>query len=265
MKFCALASGSSGNCQYVEHKNTKILIDAGLTGKKIEENLQKIDVNPNSIDAILVTHEHIDHIKSVGVLSRRYNIKVFTNMDTLGAMLKTVKKIEPENVYIFENNKAFEFKDMHIEPIDTFHDCARGCGFVINALDKKESKVSIMTDTGWINTETLEKMEGSNLYYIEANHDKDMLMNGRYSWALKQRINSTRGHLSNDNTKEILAKLLQRKRENIVLAHLSKDNNLEELAKSTVTEGLMCKNLAEDRDYTIEVAKRELPSQIYEL
>lgn len=264
MKFCALASGSSGNCQYIEHKDTKILVDAGLTGKKIEENLKEIDVDPSSIDAIFVTHEHIDHIKAVGVLSRRYDMKIFSNLKTLNQMLPTVKKLDPKNVYIFENNKAFEFKDIHVDPIDTFHDCIEGCGFVINALDT-QNKISIMTDTGWVNSESLEKMEGSDIYYIEANHDKEMLLGGRYSWSLKQRIMSTRGHLSNENTAEILQKLLKRKKENIVLAHLSKDNNLEELAKNTVVGALLERNLAEERDYTIEVAKRDLPSQIYKL
>lgn len=112
MKFCSLASGSSGNCQYIEYKDTKIIIDAGLSGKKIEENLQKIGVDASELDAIFVTHEHIDHIKSVGVLSRRHNLKVFSNMMTLDAMLPTVKKLDPKILLFSKTEKILHLKTL---------------------------------------------------------------------------------------------------------------------------------------------------------
>lgn len=261
MKFCSLASGSSGNCQYIEYKNTKIIIDAGLSGKKIEENLEKIGVKASDIDAIFVTHEHIDHIKSVGVLSRRHNLKVFSNKMTLDGMLPTVKKLDAKNTFIFENGKSFTFKDLEIMPVSTFHDCANGCGFVISG----DKKVSLLTDTGWVNQDAMEKMDGSELFYLESNHDVDMLMNGTYTYATKQRILSTKGHLSNENAAEVLSMILKKKKEKILLGHLSSDNNLPEVALQTITNILTSEHKEENIDYTIDVAPRFLPSKVFEL
>ena len=261
MKFCSLASGSSGNCQYIEYKNTKIIIDAGLSGKKIEENLEKIGVKASDIDAIFVTHEHIDHIKSVGVLSRRHNLKVFSNKMTLDGMLPTVKKLDAKNTFIFENGKSFTFKDLEIMPVSTFHDCANGCGFVISG----DKKVSLLTDTGWVNQDAMEKMDGSELFYLESNHDVDMLMNGTYPYATKQRILSTKGHLSNENAAEVLSMILKKEKEKILLGHLSSDNNLPEVALQTITNILTSEHKEENIDYTIDVAPRFLPSKVFEL
>ncbi|NMW85695.1 MBL fold metallo-hydrolase [Peptoniphilus sp. AGMB00490] len=261
MKFCSLASGSSGNCQYIEYKDTKIIIDAGLSGKKIEDNLEKIGVKANEIDAILVTHEHIDHIKSVGVLSRRHNIKVFSNMMTLEGMLPVVKKLDPKNTFIFENGKSFTFKDLEIMPISTFHDCASGCGFVVTG----DKKISLLTDTGWVNADAMEKMDDSELFYLESNHDVDMLINGSYPYPTKQRILSTKGHLSNENAAEVLSMLLKKKKEKILLGHLSSDNNLPEVALKTVKDLLSVEHKEDNIDYTIDVAPRFLPSKVFEL
>ena len=261
MKFCSLASGSSGNCQYVEYKDTKIIIDAGLSGKKIEENLEKIGVNASDIDAVFVTHEHIDHIKSVGVLSRRHDLKVFSNMMTLDGMLPTVKKLDPKNTFIFENGKSFTFKDLEIMPISTFHDCASGCGFVI----KGNKKISLLTDTGWVNQDAMEKMDGSELFYLESNHDVDMLVHGSYPYPTKQRILSTKGHLSNENAAEVLSMILKKKQEQVLLGHLSTDNNLPDLALKTINDTLASENKIENTDYKIDVAPRFMPSEVYEL
>ncbi|MEF3318130.1 MBL fold metallo-hydrolase [Peptoniphilus grossensis] len=261
MKFCSLASGSSGNCQYIEYKNTKIIIDAGLSGKKIEENLEEIGVKASELDAIFVTHEHIDHIKSVGVLSRRHKLKVFSNMMTLDAMLPTVKKLDPKKTFIFENGKSFTFKDLEIMPISTFHDCASGCGFVISG----DKKISLLTDTGWVNADAMEKMDGSELFYLESNHDVDMLMQGTYPYQTKQRILSTKGHLSNENAGEVLSMILKKKKEKILLGHLSADNNLPELALKTINDLLLQDHKEESVDYTIDVAPRFSPSEVFEL
>jgi len=261
MRFCSLSSGSDGNCQYIEHKNTKILIDAGHSGKRIKELLSLIDINIEDIDAVFVTHEHMDHCKGVGVISRRHNIKVFANENTFKAMSPFVKKISLENAFQFNNGKAFQFKDLFIEPMPIFHDCLGGTSFIIHG---GKEKICIITDTGWISASMMEKAQGSDLFYLEANHDLDMLIGGTYTWAQKQRIMSNEGHLSNENAGKVLSKLLRRKKEKILLAHLSLENNTPERAKKTVKDLLLEKNLQEGRDYFLEAAPRYLPSNVYE-
>lgn len=261
MKFCSLASGSSGNCEYIEYKDTKILIDAGLSGKKVENLLDSINVDIKSIDAIFVTHEHIDHVKGVGVLARRHKLKVFTNEDTFNSMIPTTKEIDPNNVFFFENEKPFQYKDLYIEPINSFHDCSKGSCFTITG----NKKISLVTDTGFVDQNIMEKISDSDLYFIEANHDKEMLLSGSYPWSLKQRILSNHGHLSNENTSNMLQKLLKRNKEIVMLSHLSEDNNLPSVASRTVRNSLLNKNINEGTDYILEVAKRECASTIYEL
>lgn len=261
MKFCSLASGSSGNCEYIEYKDTKILVDAGLSGKKVESLLDSIDVDIKSIDAIFVTHEHLDHIKGVGVLARRHNLKVFTNRNTFHKMLPTTKEINSENIFFFENERSFQFKDINVQPINSFHDCSKGSCFTFTG----NEKISIVTDTGFVDQNIMEKIQDSSLYFIEANHDEDMLLQGNYPWHLKQRILSNRGHLSNNSTSNLLQQLLTKNKEIVMLSHLSKDNNLPSLATRTVRDGLLNKNIKEGTDYILEVAPREVASEIYTL
>lgn len=254
MKLIPLSSGSSGNSIYIEENNTRILIDAGHSGKKIESLLKDIDVEPESLDAIFVTHEHIDHVKGVGVLNRRYKMDVFSSETTFRAMEKIVKKIEPENIKVFQNTVGFRYKDLYIEPMEIFHDSQEGTSFVIHS---KNEKATILTDTGWVSTDMMKKIYGSDIYYIEANHNIDMLVNGTYPWQTKQRILSNRGHLSNENAGEILSHLLQKKGERIILAHLSSDNNRPSIALKEVNTKLYENGKMEGVDYTIEVAKRD--------
>ncbi|CDZ75586.1 Metallo-beta-lactamase superfamily hydrolase [Peptoniphilus sp. ING2-D1G] len=261
MKFCSLSSGSSGNSQYIEYKDTKVLVDAGHSGKKIEDLLKSAGLDIKDIDAIFLTHEHIDHVKGVGVLSRRYDIKVFTTLETYKAMTCITKEIDSKNLYLFENNKPFYFKDLYIDPMDSFHDCIKGTCYSIIG----NKKISIVTDTGWVNSEMMDKMTGSSLYYIEANHDTDMLLQGTYPWVIKQRILSNRGHLSNENAAEVLTKLLDRNNELVMLSHLSKDNNDPKLAIRTIRDSLQRNNIKEGIDYIMEVSPREIVSNIYEL
>ena len=261
MLFCSLMSGSSGNCQYIEYRDTKILVDAGASGKKIETLLKKIDRDIQDIDAIFVTHEHLDHVKGVGVLSRKYNIKVFSTEDTFREMLPITKNLSPENVYLFENKKPFYFKDLYISPVKIFHDCIEGSSFSIWG----DKKISILTDTGYVSCDMYENIKESSLYCIEANHDYTMLMNGPYSWSLKTRVASNKGHLSNDNAAEVLIKVLNKKNEKIVLSHLSKENNTPEIAHNTIKNTLDMNNLKLDIDFNMEVAKRDEPSTIYKL
>ncbi|MDO5037741.1 MAG: MBL fold metallo-hydrolase [Tissierellia bacterium] len=260
MKFCSLASGSSGNSQYIETDQARILVDGGLSGKAIEKNLEAIGVDPASLDAILVTHEHTDHVKGVGVLARRFDLEVFANENTWLAMEKTVKTIPKAQV--FSQEEAFSYRDLDILPISTYHDCVRGTAYVLR---QGARKISLLTDTGQVTKKILTAMAGSDLYYIEANHDRTMLAQGPYPRALKNRIASKWGHLSNDHTAEVLSRLLEKRQEHVVLGHLSRDNNLPRVATRTIREGLAKNKILEGIDFSLEVAKPLAASRCIEI
>ncbi|MDD2446898.1 MAG: MBL fold metallo-hydrolase [Tissierellia bacterium] len=260
IKFCSLSSGSSGNCQYIECNNTKILIDAGFSGKRVEELLSSIDVSPKSIDGILVTHEHIDHTLGVGVLSRRYDIPIFANSNTWVGMEPIIKSIKEKNTKVFKTNSVFDFKDLSIYPINVSHDAIEPVGYIIYY---KQIKLSIITDTGWIPDNIRNEIKNSNLYFMESNHDERMLREGSYPWPLKKRIMSSHGHLSNMDAGEILADVLCGNEEIVILAHLSQDNNLPDLAYNTVRECIISQGIDTSHDVNLSLSHRDRASNIY--
>nr|WP_300003362.1 MBL fold metallo-hydrolase [Tissierella sp.] len=260
IKFCSLSSGSSGNCQYIETEHSKILVDSGFSGKRTEELLKSIDVDPKDLDAIFVTHEHIDHIKGVGVLSRRYDLPVYANADTWTGMESRIGAIEEKNTKIFTNENFLELKDLNIFPVCTFHDAADPVGYIVNY---KGTKISIVTDTGFISDNLFDKMKGSDLYYLESNHDEFMLKEGLYPWHLKRRILSAHGHLSNEDAGITLSNILKGNGEKVILAHLSQDNNVPELAMSTVTDILTKKGLNVEKDIELALSHRNKTTCVY--
>lgn len=185
LRFCPLFSGSDGNCCFLEVDNKRYLIDAGFSGKKIESNLKCLGVDPSTIDLIFLTHEHIDHIRGAGVLSRRYDIKICSNVETLTAGASKLGKIKDENIVVIGTEKKHRFSLFDLYTLEISHDCARGMGFVFNT---DYGKVSLLTDTGIITNHMKEKIKGSKIFYFEANHDLEMLKNGPYDYNLKQRI-----------------------------------------------------------------------------
>lgn len=261
-KFCSLSSGSSGNCQYIETENTKILIDAGFSGKRIEDLLASIDVCPSTLDGIFVTHEHADHIKGVGVLSRRYDLPLFANRRTWQAMESKIGKIKEKNIQFFNSEELIEMKDLLINPIKIFHDAGEPVGYV---LYNKNKKISIVTDTGFIDDNIKDKIKNSNLYLMESNHDVNMLENGKYPWFLKERISSKKGHLSNDDAAGILNDIIMGKEEVILLGHLSKDNNKPELAYRTVESKLNYSGIKINKDVILDMTYRDKISKVYYL
>lgn len=262
MRFCSLSSGSSGNCQYIETDNSRILIDAGFSGKRVEELLKSIGVCPTTLDAIFVTHEHIDHIKGVGVLSRRYDLPIYANENTWIGMRKTIGNIEEKNINTFYTGRDLEFQDMNIRPIAVFHDALEPVGYIIN---HKKSKISIITDTGHVCDDMIKEIRDSQLYLMESNHDEFMLKEGLYPWYLKQRIMSDEGHLSNDDAGKALGNVLSGNGEVVLLAHLSKDNNIPELALDTVKTSLYSQGIAVDREMILGLSHRDRPTRIYNL
>lgn len=260
MRFCSLASGSSGNCQYIETDKAKLLIDAGLSGKKIQEALVSIEVDPSTINGILVTHEHRDHIHGIGILSRRFNIPIYANENTWVSMKPQIGEVKEENIIVFDTDRFFEINDLNIHPFRTSHDAIEPVGY---SFYNKDIKISIVTDTGYVSEEVKENIKNSHLFLIESNHDVEMLKVGKYPWYLKKRILSENGHLSNDDAGRLLAEILCGSNEYILLGHLSKENNFPELAYQTVANILTEKGIDITKDICLELTYRDKPSRVY--
>ena len=258
LNFCSLYSGSSGNSLFVESNNTKLLIDCGTSAKKIETALDSINIDITDIDAILVTHEHSDHIQGLGTISKKYNIPVFANNETWNAMQSQKAKIACDNQKIFENDTEFQIGNLQIFPFSTPHDAANPCGFNICNGNKK---ISIATDLGHIDEKMLNNLKHSNFMLLEANYDPEVLKVSKYPYLLKQRIAGPHGHLSNYTAGKTISALIKKDLKEVMLGHLSKENNFPELAYQTVTEELIHNNI-DTNEIKISVASRFNPSKI---
>ncbi|MHC6181459.1 MBL fold metallo-hydrolase [Clostridium sp. JNZ X4-2] len=256
MIFCPLYSGSSGNSVFLASHNAKVLIDAGLSGKSIEKALVRIGYNPSEIDAILVTHEHIDHIKGVGVLSRKYNIPIYANSLTWKAMIKCIGKIRENNIKIISTN-YISIKDMDITSYSISHDAVDPYGYAVNCGNKR---ACVATDLGFISEKTKSILKDSDVLLLESNHDVEMLKFGPYPYELKRRILSKTGHLSNDDCGKAILDILNSRFKRIILGHLSKINNYPELAYQTVVTTLNEAGVKLNIDVNISMAKRDGPS-----
>lgn len=234
LTIAPLFSGSKGNSTYISTERTALLVDAGMSGSAIEKALAQIDASPAELAGILVTHEHVDHIRGVGVLSRRYDIPIFANALTWEAMSKDIGKIKPKNECVIDRGE-FYVGDICARPIPLMHDAADPTGFAFCAGGRQ---VGVLTDTGKVNREMLEILAGSSIVLLESNHDENMLKNGPYPYSLKQRILSSHGHLSNEASCQAAYALAERGVRGVLLAHLSEHNNTEQLAYRTVCDGL---------------------------
>ena len=261
-KFCSLSSGSSGNCQFIATDKVRILIDSGLSGKKVASFLESIDVKPDTIDCILVTHEHQDHTKGVGILSRRFNVPIYANGKTWTSMKAGLGKIDENNIKEFKTDEGFELKDLGILPFKVSHDSIEPVGF---AFYHKNKKISYVTDTGYVDLDVKNRIKNSNLLIIESNHDVNMLKVGKYPWFLKKRILGEEGHLSNDDAGRLISEIMTGKEESILLAHLSKDNNFPELAYQSVANIIAEKGIIANKDVNLDLTYRDRPTKLYNL
>lgn len=231
MNVSILASGSTGNAVYLEKDDCRILIDAGLSAKQLELRLKAIEVEPESIQALFITHEHIDHVKGLGVWARRYQLPIFLNDATRNNLPSSVGEI-PDNLFrSFANDSTLTWQGFEIESFRISHDAADPMGFLISA---DGESLAIVTDTGYISERIVKKVKGADTLIWESNHDVEMLRIGPYPWNVKRRILSDVGHLSNQDSGDALLEVLQGTGENVYLAHLSQENNLQELAHLTV-------------------------------
>lgn len=258
LKFCSLYSGSSGNSLFVQSNNTKILIDCGQSAKKIENALTDVNVDISEIDAILVTHEHSDHIQSLGTISKKYDIPVFANFETWEAMPNQKNKVSSNNIKIFENDNEFNIGNLQIMPFSTPHDAANPCGFSICNGSKK---ISIATDLGHIDNNIFSNIKDSKFMLLEANYEPEILKVSRYPYLLKQRIAGPHGHLSNIEAGQTISHLFGKELKEVMLGHLSKENNFPEMAYKTVAEELIHNNI-DTNDIKISVANRLSPSKV---
>lgn len=258
MELCSIASGSSGNCIYVGNENTKLLVDAGISAKRIENGLAQIDINPEKINGILVTHEHSDHVQGVGVMARRYKVPIYATAETFSAMnrMKTLGKIDPALFHIIEPNVRFAIQDIEVNPFSIPHDAANPVAYTFESAGHK---VGVATDLGNYNDYIIENLQNSEILLLEANHDINMLQVGAYPYVLKRRILGELGHLSNDNCGRLINRLLHDKMKHIFLGHLSKENNYPDLAFETVKYELEQYD-SPYKQVHIEVANREEPS-----
>ena len=255
MKVCVLSSGSKGNSCFLQTKETKILIDAGTTTQYIVNELDKLGVKPTEIDAILITHIHVDHIHGLKTFIKKYDPLIYVTEKLLGLLEEQVGKFRYE---LYQDKQAI-IKDVRINLIKTSHDAGEQMGFII----KNNSKSMVyITDTGYINSRYYDELSNKNLYILESNHDVLMLKNGPYPYFLQQRVIGDKGHLSNEQASNYLCKFIGKDTKKIVLAHLSEKNNTEEIALETLKEKLI-KNCIDFDD--IIIARQNEPSEVIEI
>jgi len=231
---CVLASGSKGNAIYLSDGRTSILMDAGLSAVEIERRLYSRNLHPESLDAIVVSHEHSDHIQGAGALSRRYQLPVYINEPTLtvaktqlGTICETIK---------FRSGASFCIGDLQIHPFSVSHDASDSVGFTVQV---GASKVGVATDLGTATQLVCHHLRACSLIILEANHDPKMLEDGPYPWHVKQRIQSRLGHLSNEASRDLLGEVSHSGLRHVILAHMSETNNKAEKALSVVGEALL--------------------------
>ena len=255
INFCPIASGSSGNSVYISVDETKMLIDAGLSGIRIQKSLQALNIEANTLDAIFITHEHSDHTQGACILSRRFNIPIYATPKTWEAMSKnrnfsSIAKHNQQYVYAGEN---LVLGNALIRPFTISHDAAEPVGYNIFSEDKK---ITVTTDIGCVTDNLKTCISGSDVLLIESNHDVDMVMNGSYPYLLKKRILGDHGHLSNVNCGKLLAEIMCGKLKHIYLGHLSQDNNRPALAYETVLNILEANNITIGSEKSLYLAER---------
>jgi len=260
VKFCPIASGSDGNSIYIGNEYTHILIDAGISGKRIKEGMEgSVNISPEKLDAIFITHEHTDHIQGAGVISRKYNVPVFATEKTWLAMERhnLIGAVKAENRRVVYAEEKCVINDIAVQPFDIPHDAAQPVGYCVYLEDRK---ISVATDMGCVTDNIRERLYDSDILLLESNHDLEMLRNGRYPAQLKRRILGDRGHLSNKSAGELLTEIISSRLKHVFLGHLSAENNRPLIAMDTVTSILECNHIKAGREFNLYLAQRGVAS-----
>lgn len=235
LRFSILASGSTGNAMIVENDRVRLLVDAGLSARKIEQLMSERQTSCQEVDAILVTHEHSDHIKGLGPVARRYNLPIYANEKTWSQLDRMIGDIDEEQRVVLPTGDTYDFDTLRVESYPISHDAADPVGYCFY---DGEQKLSLVTDLGYLSPKVKEKVADSDVLILEANHDIEMLRVGSYPWNVKRRILGDTGHLSNQAAGEALGELITKKTKRVYLAHLSREHNMLDLAKMTVNHVL---------------------------
>lgn len=262
MRLVSIASGSSGNCIYVGSENSHILVDAGISNKRIEQGLNEIGIKGSEINGIVITHEHSDHTKGLGVLARKYGVPIYSTKETLEeiASIKALGEYPKDLFKPIQPDVDFEIGDLLVKPFSIDHDAANPVAYRIQCGHKS---VAVATDMGHYDQYIIDHLQGLDALLLESNHDVNMLESGPYPYVLKRRILGDHGHLSNENAGRLLNCILHDRIKKILLGHLSKENNYEELAYETVKlEINQGDNPFRASDFSITVANRDRMSEI---
>jgi phosphoribosyl 1,2-cyclic phosphodiesterase len=238
IRFTILSSGSTGNCTLIEHGEHRVLLDAGLSAKRIEQLLNERGVSPVHLSCILVTHEHSDHVRGLGAMARKYKLPVHANINTWNALDRAVGDLHDDQRKSFKTGDVMSFGALSIESFPISHDAAEPVAYNFQA---GNVKLSIATDVGYMSPIVKEKVRDANVLVLESNHDIQMLRVGKYPWNVKRRILSDVGHLSNEAAGEALCELVTERTKRVYLAHLSRDHNQLDLAKLTVNS-ILCES-----------------------
>lgn len=262
MSISMLASGSSGNCTYIETPKRRILVDCGLSGKKVKDLLKAIDRDIADIDTILVTHEHSDHIAGLGVLARKYGMDIYANEATWKAIGEGCGIIKTEQKHIFEMGELLTFGDVDIQSYGVSHDAAQPQFY---SFQYEQKQFVMLTDTGYVSDRLRGLLKDADAYLIESNHDLELLRMGRYPWSLKQRILGDEGHLSNDDGALAVAEMLGDRTKRIYLGHLSRDNNMKQIARDTAENIFRLKDLGVNESFRVYDTDPAVPTELFTL
>ncbi|MBR5420026.1 MAG: MBL fold metallo-hydrolase [Lachnospiraceae bacterium] len=264
MRMMSIASGSSGNAILVGTETTQLLVDAGISAKRILEGLERAQLSGEDLDGILVTHEHADHIGGLGVMMRKFHLPVYATALTIEAIKndRRLGQVDKDSFIAINCDEPFSVKDLRIDPMHISHDAADPVAYRFRYGGKK---AAVVTDLGVYDDYTIQGLQGLSAVFLEANHDIRMLQTGPYPYPLKQRILGKRGHLSNEASGRLLSSILSDKMQYIYLSHLSHENNLPELAYEAVRlEVEMSDTQWHGDDFPIRIAKRGEPSECIE-
>ncbi len=261
MELFSIASGSSGNCICIGDEKTHLIVDAGISGKRIEAGLNQYDYTTRDMAGVLVTHEHSDHIQGLGVIARKYGLPIYATENTIKAIrrYKSVGQIDDYLFHVIRPDEEFLVGNLNVKPMKISHDAADPVAYIVDNGDKK---AAVCTDLGYYNDYIIDNLKGMDILLLEANHDVHMLEVGSYPYELKQRILSNIGHLSNEASGQLLGQLLHDNIKHVFLGHLSHENNYPDLAYETVKiEVTMGDNPYKGTDFPITVAPRDRASE----